>query len=266
MIRLHLSGSLLILVLFASEAPLSVASVEASLAGVLPCRMPQKSPAEQLNENVERLITLSELVSRLELENQSTPEQTENVIASIEDVIRTLDFIRRDIGAKRLILSDEAVAQLNGFAQLLVSILSQLDKANPKLSPAHQKTVHAIATDVAFRMSRITESKGPSTGAVTTYPEVRVVVRTVRSDGTPEPNLRVYYLGEVYFDSELANDNRKTFDRLTSPSSDREIPEGYYRIWAGRGLDPEPVSEVKALQAIRPSSGGEIIVDLIVIK
>jgi hypothetical protein len=223
-----------------------------------------QSPNEKLNANVDRLITLTERVSRLKLSTNSTPEQTQKVIDSVEDIIRRLDFIRQDIGAKKLKLSEEAVDQLNGFAQVLVSILSSLDHTDPTLNAVQQKRIEAIETDLDFRMSRISEIRGTSTEPVT-YPGVRVVVRTLRPDGSPETSLRIYYLGDVYFESEYAKENLKTFDRLSSPS-DREIPEGYYRIWAGRGTDPTAVSDVKALQAIKPSSGLEITVDLLIIK
>lgn len=223
----------------------------------------QQSPSEKLNASVDRLTRLTDPVSRLRLAGDATPEQTERVVASIENIIRMLDFIRRDIGAKKLVLGDEAVGQLAGFAALMVSILTDLNQSDPRLTAAQQKTIEAVEADLNLRMSRIGEIRG-SSGPVS-YPGVRVVVRTLKSDGTQEANLRVYYLGEVYFDSELAKDNLKTFDRLSSPS-DREIPEGYYRVWAGRGNDPTPVSDVKSLQAIKPSNGAEITVDLLILK
>ena len=229
--------------------------------------MVQQRPNQNLDANIDRLITLTEPVSRLKLAATSTPEQTEKVITSVEDIIRALDYVRQDIAAKKLNLGDEAVAQLNGFAKALVSILTGLDQADPRLSTANQKIIESIKSDLELKMKRIGEIRGTSSGPVS-YPGVRVVVRTLKPDGMPEPNLRIYYLGEVYFDSELAKDNLKTFDRVSSASSpsDREIPEGFYRVWAGRGNDSTPVSDVKSLQAIRPSTGAEITVDLLIIK
>ena len=170
MTRSRLSKSVLIFLLVTSASRGTVAAGRSLMV--------QQSPNEKLNASIDRLMKLTELVSRLKLTTNGTPEQTEKVITSVEDIIRALDYIRQDIASKKLNLSDEAVAQLNGFAQVLVSILAGLDQADPRLSAANQKSIESIKSDLELKMKRIGEIRGASTGPVS-YPGVRVDRKSV---------------------------------------------------------------------------------------
>lgn len=229
---------------------------------------------EKLKANVDALTKLTEFVSHIKLADSDSPEQREAVIASAENIIRSLDFIHQDLSVKKLILSDEVLSQLIANAEFLISILGKLDRANPKLDKKSQERIQAIEKGIDLKMSHFNEIKGTETKPPTTYPTVRIIVTTLKN-GSPESNLRVYYLEEAYFDgdtftfydAELAKSNTKTFDKVTSPplaSSNRELPEADYRVWAGRGNDSTPVSDIKKLLVRRPSKGQEIPVDLLI--
>src|SRR6266567_3405734 len=154
MIRSRISRSVLIFLLMVSASWAIAADKQHSFASFQTTEKPRQGPNEKLNANIDRLMTLTGRVSPFKLSTNSTPEQTQKVIGSVEDIIRRLDFIRQDIGAKKLKLSEEAVDQLNGFAQLLVSILGSLDRTDPTLNAAQQKRIEAIETDLDFKMSR----------------------------------------------------------------------------------------------------------------
>ena len=223
---------------------------------------------ERLAVNVAALSKFPQVVSNLELVDSADPRAREEVVGSIENIIRSLDFMRRDVSARKVTLSDEILSQLNGDAELLISTLDGLERSRPRLDASGRKRIANIDSDVTLKMSRFDEIRGPEDATPRRFPEVRIVVRALLSDGRLESNLRVYYVGEVFYDTPLEKEYRKSFDRLTSPSEPtyRELPEADYRVWAGRGANPTPVSEVKSLRVLRRSAAQETVVDLLVIK
>lgn len=238
---------------------------------VRPSLLMNQNLIERLNANVDALMKFSEIVSRLKLADSDDPEQREKIITSAQNILRYLDFIRQELGSKKLILSDEVLSQLNANAETAISILSKLDQVNPRLDKKGQERIQAIERGLNLKMSRFNEIKGTPTKPPDTYPVVRVIVRTLKTDGNVEPNLQIYYLeesyydGNAFYDADEARKSTKTFERVSSPS-DRELPEANYWVWAGRGNNPTPISGIKRLEVRRPSTGKEIEVDLIVDK
>jgi hypothetical protein len=234
-------------------------------AAPAPARAAQAADPSQFNRlsaSVERLKQLEARVPLLNIEPAGTAEARKDLVSTVGQTIADLDFMQRE--SPRFVARAEVIDQLSGNAVLLTAILAGTDLADPRIDERQQETIKAIARDV----KRMRMHLEPRTGAnyanrpAWFFPTVRVVV-TLRFDGVPESNLRVFYIGEAFYGTPLAKEYLKSFDRVGSPS-DRELPEGDYRIWAANDGEGRPLSAVGSLQVRTPSTGREMNVDLVV--
>ena len=103
-----------------------------------------QEPLAKLDHNVEALINLHQQFSELNAARFENPQKREEVQASVEDIIRILDFIRKEIRANKLRRDDGVLNQLNGMAELMVIILSDLKDPNTRLREVDRKRIDQI--------------------------------------------------------------------------------------------------------------------------
>ena len=213
---------------------------------------------DDMRKNVERLTALAPRIASLEPNRFGNAGAKEAVVKSIDNTMSSLKVVKRGLAPNsQFPLSNEILTQIAGEVEILLSILDP----DQNLSAANQVQIGLIDKDLQVKMRAFEEIRsGELPGR---WPEVRVVVTTLKSgDQGQVPSLRVYYVAEALYGRPGLE---KTFDKLSSPT-DRIIPEANYRIWAGRGDDPSPVSDVRKVEVRKDPSGRELTVELLIIR
>jgi hypothetical protein len=205
-----------------------------------------QDPLAKFDESVNALMNLYGQFSELSAARFESTKQREDVQDSVEDIVRILDFIRKEMRANKLRKDGDVVDQLNGMAELMVMMLNDLKDSSARLKKDDRKRIEQIRADLQRKMSNINELKGVEPNEQS-YDRGIVKVKTVKQNGVEEPLLTIYYVPQVHFGSRLQDLNTKSFGAL-SPTDDSLLEADYY-VWAGKADSKTPLTNVKDCEA-----------------
>src|SRR5262245_57435815 len=151
-------------------------------------------------------------------------------VRSLNAIVDSLDIIRKIIINGNFPLDRSLLRQMSEQANLVRTTLRAFPASAEKLSAADQETIKLVEEDLELKAGIFEETRGGD--AVQKPPlGVRVVVQTIKDDGSPARNLRICYIPAALFGKEPG-----IFGKVSSPA-DEMIPAGNYRMWAGAACD-----------------------------
>lgn len=200
----------------------------------------------KLNETLASLIQQNEEFSNWGKSKFQNAKKFEEAQSAIDDIIRTLDYISKEMQAEKLIKTPEVVSQLNAEAELMLLILVESRRSSKRISDDAQDRIQKINADLTLKMSSINELKGVDPSKQS-YNRGIVKVKTVNKKGAEERQLTIYYVPQALFGTRLQDANTQSFGSL-SPSEE-SLLEADYSVWAGKADEKTPLTNVKDCEA-----------------
>ena len=227
--------------------------------GYLVALILDKELKKKILKQIKELTDLSASVSDFGPQRFENPKRQNQILDSLQHIVYSLEVFRTVIRQRNRPINAEVLRQLKGETEVLNSLLHGIIETKRQITNSDEETLILVAENMDVRMGVLDEQKGTPGDLPSRWPQVRVVVNALSTKfGHEAHNFRVYYVPQAL--ASFGMGYVESFDKLTSPSSEGNLPPANYLIWAGIPGDPEPVSDVKKLRA----RGNEKSVELII--